>query len=199
MTQIDLAWGAGPSARYEEIAARFRPIFAEIAKGAIERELTRKLPTDEIVKLKQAGLGALRVPEAEGGFGATLPELANILIELSEADSNITQALRGHFGFVEDVARAASGGRSASRAARSPATPGRKSAMRSRTRSRRGFRREMADSSSTALNITRPARYTPTGSMSAPPASKARGSLSRSAAIIRASMSSTTGTASARC
>ncbi|MDB5556900.1 MAG: monooxygenase [Rhizobium sp.] len=103
MTQIDLAWGAGPSARYEELGARFRPIFAEIAKGAIERELTRKLPTDEIAKLKKAGLGALRVPEAEGGFGATLPELSNILIELSEADSNITQALRGHFGFVEDV------------------------------------------------------------------------------------------------
>lgn len=103
MTQIDLAWGAGPSARYEELAARFRPIFAEIAKGAIERELTRKLPKAEIHKLKTAGLGALRVPEAEGGFGATLPEFANILIELSEADSNITQALRGHFGFAEDV------------------------------------------------------------------------------------------------
>ncbi|CAN7333979.1 acyl-CoA dehydrogenase family protein [Rhizobium sp. LjRoot254] len=103
MTQIDLAWGAGPSARYEELAARFRPTFAEIAKGAIERELTRKLPDAEIAKLKKAGLGALRVPEAEGGFGATLSELSNILIELSEADSNITQALRGHFGFVEDV------------------------------------------------------------------------------------------------
>jgi alkylation response protein AidB-like acyl-CoA dehydrogenase len=103
MTQIDLAWGAGPSARYEELAARFRPIFAEISTGAIERELTRTLPVAEIVKLKKAGLGALRVPEAEGGFGATLPELANILIELSEADSNITQAMRGHFGFVEDV------------------------------------------------------------------------------------------------
>ena len=103
MSQIDLAWGAGPSARYEELAARFRPIFAEIGEGAIERELARKLPRVELEKLKKAGLGALRVPEAEGGFGATLPELANILIELSEADSNITQALRGHFGFVEDI------------------------------------------------------------------------------------------------
>lgn len=103
MTQIDLAWGAGPTVRYEELAARFRPLFEEIAKGAIERETTRGLPQEEIVQLKKAGLGALRVPEAEGGFGATLPEFANLLIELSEADSNITQALRGHFGFVEDV------------------------------------------------------------------------------------------------
>ncbi|MGO4438841.1 acyl-CoA dehydrogenase family protein [Rhizobium sp. RAF56] len=103
MTQIDLAWGAGPTARYEDLVARFRPLFKEIAKGAIHRELTRGLPQDEINQLKKAGLGALRVPEAEGGLGATLPELANILIELSQADSNITQALRGHFGFVEDV------------------------------------------------------------------------------------------------
>ena len=103
MTQIDLAWGAGPTIRYEELANRFRPLFAEIGKGAIERELTRTLPAEEINKLKKAGIGALRLPEAEGGFGATLPELANILIELSQADSNITQALRGHFGFVEDV------------------------------------------------------------------------------------------------
>ncbi|PYE31109.1 MULTISPECIES: acyl-CoA dehydrogenase family protein [unclassified Rhizobium] len=103
MSQIDLAWGAGPSPRYEELAARFRPLFSEIAKGAIARELSRTLPVDEIRTLKQAGFGALRLPEAEGGFGASIPELANLLIELSEADSNITQALRGHFGFVEDV------------------------------------------------------------------------------------------------
>lgn len=109
MTQIDLAWGAGPTSRYEELAGRFRPLFEEIAKGAIQRETTRSLPQDEINQLKRAGLGALRVPEAEGGFGVTLPEFANILIELSEADSNITQALRGHFGFVEDVINKASG------------------------------------------------------------------------------------------
>jgi alkylation response protein AidB-like acyl-CoA dehydrogenase len=109
MSQIDLAWGAGPSARYEELAARFRPIFVAISKGAIERELNRTLPVAEIETLKRARIGALRLPEAEGGFGATLAELSNILIELSEADSNITQALRGHFGFAEDVVNRAPG------------------------------------------------------------------------------------------
>lgn len=108
-TQIERAWGAGPTERYEQLASRFRPLFEDIAKGAIDRELTRQLPQAEIDRLKQAGLGALRIPVAEGGLGATLPELANILIELSEADSNITQALRGHFGFVEDVVNKASG------------------------------------------------------------------------------------------
>lgn len=103
MTQIDLAWGEGPSDRYEALAKKFRPIFADIAKGATDRELNRTLPVAEIEALKQAGFGALRVPEAEGGLGVTLPELFNLLIELSAADSNITQALRGHFGFVEDI------------------------------------------------------------------------------------------------
>lgn len=103
MTQIDLAWGEGPSDRYEALVEKFRPIFADIAKGATDRELNRTLPVAEIEALKQAGFGALRVPEAEGGLGVTLPELFNLLIELSAADSNITQALRGHFGFVEDI------------------------------------------------------------------------------------------------
>ena len=109
MTQIDLGWGEGPSERYETLAEQFRPLFADIAAGALERELNRKLPEAEIAQLKAARFGALRVPEAEGGFGATIPELANLLIELSAADSNITQALRGHFGFVEDIVNKAQG------------------------------------------------------------------------------------------
>jgi alkylation response protein AidB-like acyl-CoA dehydrogenase len=109
MTQMELAWGEGPTERYEELAQHFRPLFAEIAKGAVDRELNRRLPTAEIDKLKRTHFGALRLPEAEGGFGTTLPELFNLLIELSAADSNITQSLRGHFGFVEDVINKAQG------------------------------------------------------------------------------------------
>ena len=109
MTQIALAWGEGPSARYELLAARFRPLFAELAAGAIERELARALPVAPIEQLKRARLGALRVPEAEGGVGASIPELLNLLIELSEADSNLTQALRGHFALAEDIVSKAPG------------------------------------------------------------------------------------------
>jgi alkylation response protein AidB-like acyl-CoA dehydrogenase len=103
MTQIDQGWGADPSQRYDELASRFRPLLRNIRAGAVERELARKLPLEEIKQLKQLGFGALRVPAANGGAGATLPELFNLLIELSEADSNLTQGLRGHFGFVEDI------------------------------------------------------------------------------------------------
>lgn len=87
---------------YAALAARFRPIFARIAEGAVERERTRTLPSEPIKWLKQAGFGAVRVPVEFGGAGASLPQLFQLLIELAAADSNVTQALRGHFAFVED-------------------------------------------------------------------------------------------------
>lgn len=103
MTQIDTGWGAGPSARYEDLAQRFRPVFARIRETAVARDLERRLPHEELQWLKAARFTTLRLPEAEGGFGASLTELFNLLIELSEADPNVTNALRAHFGFTEDV------------------------------------------------------------------------------------------------
>ncbi|PWE54586.1 monooxygenase [Metarhizobium album] len=103
MTQTENAWGAGPGEGYEALSAPFRPIFAEIAASAAERDLNRGLPHEAIRRLKEAGLGAVRLPVEAGGKGASLPQFFNLLIELSTADSNVTQALRGHFGFTEDI------------------------------------------------------------------------------------------------
>ncbi|SHF53549.1 Acyl-CoA dehydrogenase [Lampropedia hyalina DSM 16112] len=101
MTQTTQGWGEGPSERYETLASRFRGIFADIRTGAIERELTRQLPQDQVRQLAQAGLTAIRVPVEYGGSGASLPELFNLLIELAQADSNVVQSIRAHLGFVE--------------------------------------------------------------------------------------------------
>ena len=87
---------------YSTLAARFRPIFQRIADGAVEREQSRTLPHEPIQWLKEAGFGAVRVPVEYGGGGASLPQLFELLIELAEADSNVPQALRGHFAFAED-------------------------------------------------------------------------------------------------
>ncbi|KAB7897207.1 monooxygenase [Rouxiella sp. S1S-2] len=88
--------------QYETLAARFRPLFARIAEGAVERETTRSLAFEPIRWLKEAGFGTLRIPVEEGGLGASLPQLFQLLTELAEADSNLPQALRAHFAFVED-------------------------------------------------------------------------------------------------
>ena len=96
-------WGSAPSHNYEQLASRYRDIFHRIREGAVQRENDRKLLFEEINLLKEAGFGAIRIPREEGGLGATLPELFNLLIELAEADSNLPQALRAHFAFVEMV------------------------------------------------------------------------------------------------
>ncbi|GJD95039.1 monooxygenase [Methylobacterium iners] len=103
MLQTDAGWGAGPSARYEELAARFRPVFAQIRATAVTRDVERRLPHAEIGWLKEARFTTLRLSGEAGGHDASLPELFNLLIELSQADSNVANALRAHFGFTEDM------------------------------------------------------------------------------------------------
>ncbi|MHA7683533.1 acyl-CoA dehydrogenase family protein [Cupriavidus sp. PET2-C1] len=84
-----------------DLSVRFRPVFAQIAERAAEREQERELAFDAVALLRDAGFGALRVPVALGGLGASVEQLFALLIELGEADSNLPQILRAHFGFVE--------------------------------------------------------------------------------------------------
>ncbi|GAA3932633.1 acyl-CoA dehydrogenase family protein [Microbacterium soli] len=86
----------------EELRARFRPLFERIAQGAAERDASRELPRELIRELADAGFGAVRVPRSHGGAGASLPQLIELLTDLAAADSNLPQALRGHFALVED-------------------------------------------------------------------------------------------------
>ncbi|KAF1046639.1 acyl-CoA dehydrogenase family protein [Xylophilus sp.] len=97
------AWGAPPSERYEQLAQRWRPIFERIRASAVERDVEHRLPHEEIAWLREAGFHRVRLPVAQGGFGATLPELFGLLVELGAADTNVVNALRAHLGFVEDV------------------------------------------------------------------------------------------------
>ncbi|MCW4467245.1 acyl-CoA dehydrogenase family protein [Glutamicibacter sp. MNS18] len=93
---------AASRTRLAELRQRFAPIFGRIAAGAADRDRSGQLPRTEIAELAAAGFGAVRVPASHGGAGATLPELFELLVELAAADSNIAQALRAHFAFVED-------------------------------------------------------------------------------------------------
>src|SRR4051812_47231427 len=86
---------------WEELAARFRPVFARIAEGALAREQSRTLAYEPVEWLREAGFGAVRIPKIYGGLGATIPQLFRLLLELGEADSNVSHLFRGHFSFLE--------------------------------------------------------------------------------------------------
>jgi alkylation response protein AidB-like acyl-CoA dehydrogenase len=103
MTEPSWVWGVDPTPGYAQLAERFRPLFRRIREGAVQREIDRRLPFEEIRWLTAEGFGALRVPREAGGSGASLAEFFALLTELAEADSNLAQALRAHFAYVEDV------------------------------------------------------------------------------------------------
>jgi len=90
---------AAPSS--QQLLARFRPIFNRIAVHAAQRENDRELAHEPVAWLNAERFGALRVPAEYGGIGASVEQLYDLLIELGEADSNLPQILRAHFGFIE--------------------------------------------------------------------------------------------------
>lgn len=94
----------GGEARYAALAARFRPVFERIAVGAAAREQDHVLPFEQIGWLKDAGFTTLRVPSAHGGDRVSHEHLFRLLVELAEADSNVSHLLRSHFAFVETIA-----------------------------------------------------------------------------------------------
>lgn len=102
-TLVNQVWGQSPSARYDELASQFRPVFERIRQTTLTREREHILPLEQLQWLKDVGFTRLRLPKSDQGFDASLPELFALLIELAQADSNLPQALRVHFGFTEDV------------------------------------------------------------------------------------------------
>ena len=102
-SSIYQGWGQGPSSRYDELAENFRPIFNKIRTSTNEREKMHTLPFEQLQWLKDVGFTRLRLPKSHNGFDATIPELFALLIELAQADANLPQALRVHFGFTEDI------------------------------------------------------------------------------------------------
>ena len=93
-----------PRLSREEILARLPAVTAEIAEGAVHRELNRELPFEVFRMLRRTGLTWLRVPQVLGGPGGSLADQVEVTMALAAADSNVAHALRGHFGFIESIA-----------------------------------------------------------------------------------------------
>ena len=82
------------------LVEHFQPLFDRIAEGALERELQRTLPHEQIRWLAEAGFTKLQVPAAYGGQNISVEQLVELLIPLATADSNLVQILHAHFGFT---------------------------------------------------------------------------------------------------
>lgn len=85
------------------LLARIPPLVNEIAQGASRRDLERELPFAAFALIRQAGLGALRIPQALGGPGGSVSDYIEVIAALASADPNVAHALRSHFNFTEAV------------------------------------------------------------------------------------------------
>jgi alkylation response protein AidB-like acyl-CoA dehydrogenase len=83
-----------------------RRLLPALARDSAENERRRRLPHGPIRQLAGTGLLALRVPAEHGGPGASLLELFGFIVDLAAADSNVAQALRPAYLFVEQLRRA---------------------------------------------------------------------------------------------
>jgi alkylation response protein AidB-like acyl-CoA dehydrogenase len=82
---------------------RAQRILPAIAAGAAQRERDRELPHAHIRHLARAQLLTFRVPVGHAGPGASVAETFQFVIDLAAADSNIAQACRPGFAFVEGL------------------------------------------------------------------------------------------------
>ena len=85
----------------QQLREHFAPVFEAIAAGAKQREQDHELAFDAFEKLRASGFTRVRLAREYGGIGASLPQLAELLVDLGQADSNLPQALHGHFMFTE--------------------------------------------------------------------------------------------------
>ncbi len=92
------------SVTVSEIRAAVAPILDELRAQSARRDAEREHPFAEIRALADAGVLRVRLPLADGGAGATVRQLAELIIDIAAADSNVAQALRPGFLAAESLA-----------------------------------------------------------------------------------------------
>jgi alkylation response protein AidB-like acyl-CoA dehydrogenase len=106
MGKVDLSFAANPDATaFTPGSPGLQTLVAAISAGAEARERGEISAKQAIDLVRAARLGAYRLPRAQGGGGASLTQLLELVIDLAEADSNIPHILRNHFAFVEKALR----------------------------------------------------------------------------------------------
>jgi alkylation response protein AidB-like acyl-CoA dehydrogenase len=86
-----------------DLKQRAAALLAELRQGAEKRERERILPHEQIRRIGNERLLTWRIPRAHGGPGATVQDTVQFVIDVAAADSNIAQALRPSFLFIESL------------------------------------------------------------------------------------------------
>lgn len=86
-----------------ELKARIAALLPEIGAGSAERERERRLPFEAIARLAAAGLYTVRIPRRFGGPEGSVRDVIELLLQVASVDSNVAQALRPGFAFVEGL------------------------------------------------------------------------------------------------
>jgi alkylation response protein AidB-like acyl-CoA dehydrogenase len=79
------------------IRAAVTPILARLASTAREREQSRDYAFEDVRALADQRPTLVGIPVADGGAGGSLRDVAELVIDIARADSNVAQALRGSF------------------------------------------------------------------------------------------------------
>ncbi|WP_433830524.1 acyl-CoA dehydrogenase family protein [Actinoplanes sp. CA-015351] len=95
---IDVAYSV------EGIRDGAEPILRRLAAGARDRELTRSYAFREVAELAEQRITLTGIAKADGGAGGTLRDVADLIIAIARADSNVAQALRSSFLTANQVA-----------------------------------------------------------------------------------------------
>jgi alkylation response protein AidB-like acyl-CoA dehydrogenase len=96
MTVTTLAAGSVADRR-----AQLQSVVETLGEQDAQYELSRTLHHDAIRAIADTGVLALRIPQEYGGPGGSIVDVIETVIDIAQASSNVAQALRAHFGFVE--------------------------------------------------------------------------------------------------
>ncbi len=86
------------------IRAAIAPVLDRLRETSAQRDIERTHPFEEIRSLAGAGILRYRVPREDGGAGASVRELAELVVDIAAADSNVAQALRPGFLVADGLA-----------------------------------------------------------------------------------------------
>jgi alkylation response protein AidB-like acyl-CoA dehydrogenase len=96
MTVTALAAGSVADRR-----ALLASVVEKLGDDDAHHELNRTLHYESTRAVADTGVLALRIPQEYGGPGGSIVDVVETVIDIAEASSNVAQALRAHFGFVE--------------------------------------------------------------------------------------------------